>query len=104
MRTHVLDTALGVEAKVLVEAKADVVAVEAERVEVAVEKGLLEGGGNGALARGGEAGEPDGRAALAEELGALVEGNSAWGQRLGRGEGYSPAWKVMLVAIVRVMR
>jgi hypothetical protein len=72
-------------------------------VEVAVEEGLLEGGGDGALARSGEAGEPDGRAALAEELGALVEGDSAWGQWLGR-VGYSPGWKVMFVAIVRVMR
>lgn len=44
-----------------------------------MEEGLLEGRRDGALARGGEAGEPDSRAALAEEVGALVEGDGAWG-------------------------
>ena len=35
---------------------------------------LLEGGGDGGLARGGEAGEPEGEAALAAELVALAAG------------------------------
>lgn len=35
---------------------------------------LLEGGGDGGFARGGQAGEPDGEAALAAELVALVAG------------------------------
>lgn len=52
---------LGGEAEVLVEAEADVVAVEAVGGEVVgvSEQGLLEGDGDGGLAGGGEAGEPD---------------------------------------------
>jgi hypothetical protein len=41
-------------------------------VELLVEESLLEGGRNGALARGRETGEPDGRALLSKELGALL--------------------------------
>lgn len=70
--THVLDARSRVEAQVLVQAEADIVAVEAERVELLVQEGLLEGGRDRALARGGEAGEPHGRALLAEQLRALL--------------------------------
>lgn len=70
--THVLNTGRGVEAEVLVQAEADVVAVEAERVELLVKQRLLEGGRDRALARSRESSEPDRGALLAEELGALV--------------------------------
>lgn len=65
--------ALG-EAEVLVEAEADVVAVEAVGGEAEVQEVLLESGGDGGLSRGGEAGEPDCEAALGAELVALAAG------------------------------
>lgn len=65
----VLLAVLGAEAKVLVEAEADVVAVETVGVQVDrfTKKRLFERDGNGGLARGGEAGEPDGQAGLTAE-------------------------------------
>jgi hypothetical protein len=70
--TDVLVAVLLREAEVLVEAEADVVAVEAVGGDAEVEEVLLERGGDGGLARGGEAGQPDGEAALAGELVALT--------------------------------
>lgn len=67
------------EAQVLVQAEADIVAVEAVGGEAEVEEVLLEGGGDGGFARGGEAGEPDGEALLLAE-----------GLALGAGEGRVP--------------
>lgn len=78
MKTYLSDTAnvliavLLTEAQVLVEAEADVVAVEAVRGQAQVQQVLFKGGGDGGLARGGEAGEPDGHALLAAELIALL--------------------------------
>lgn len=60
------------EAKVLVQAEANVVAVEAVGSEAEVEQVLLEGSRNGGLARGRETGEPDGEALLLAELVALL--------------------------------
>lgn len=60
------------EAQVLVEAEAHVVAVEAVGGEAQVEEVLLEGGGDGGFARGGEARQPDCEAALAAQLVALA--------------------------------
>lgn len=62
------------EAQVLVEAEAHVVAVEAVGGEAQVEEVLLQGGGDGGLARGGEARQPDCEAALAAQLVALAAG------------------------------
>jgi hypothetical protein len=78
------------EAEVLVEAEADVVAVEAVGGHAEVQEVLLQGGGNGGLARGGEAGEPEGEALLLAELVALpvgeggVPGDVAGGRRRRR--------------------
>lgn len=60
------------EAKVLVQAEAHVVAVEAVGGVAEVEQVLLEGGGDGGLAGGGEAGEPEGEALLLAVLAALL--------------------------------
>lgn len=60
------------EAQVLVEAEAHVVAVEAVGGEAQVQEVLLERGGHGGLAGGGEAGQPDCEAALAAQLVALA--------------------------------
>jgi hypothetical protein len=62
------------ETQVLVQAEADVVAVEAVGGQAEVEEVLLERGGDGGLARGGQAGQPDGEAALLAELIALAAG------------------------------
>lgn len=62
------------EAQVLVEAEADVVAVEAVGGHAEVQEVLLQGRRDGGLARGGEAGEPEGEAALGAEGGALGAG------------------------------
>ena len=59
-------------AKVLVQAEADIVAVEAVGGDAEVEEMLLEGCCDGGLARGGEAGEPDGEAALLAQVVALA--------------------------------
>lgn len=59
------------EAQVLVEPEADVVAVEAVGVDAELQQVLLEGCGDGGLARGRETGQPQGEAALAVELVAL---------------------------------
>lgn len=69
---NVLVAVLFAEAQVLVEAEADVVAVEAVGGQAEVQQVLLEGGGDGRLARGAQAGEPDGHAALLAELIALA--------------------------------
>lgn len=60
------------EAQVLVEAEADVVAVEAVGRHAEVQQVLLEGRGHGRLARGREARQPDGQAALLAERVALL--------------------------------
>lgn len=62
------------EAKIFVQAEADVVAVEAVGGIGGVEQVLLEGGRDGGFARGGEAGEPDCEARLAAEGGAFGVG------------------------------
>lgn len=62
------------EAQVLVEAEAHVVAVEAVGGEAQVQEVLLQGGGDGGLARGGEARQPDCEAALGAQLVALAAG------------------------------
>ncbi|KAJ3504335.1 hypothetical protein NM208_g16352 [Fusarium decemcellulare] len=59
---------------VLVEAEADVVAVETVGGDAEVEEVLLEGSSDSGLARGRKAGEPDGEAALTTELVALTAG------------------------------
>ena len=64
----------GREAQVGVEPEADVVAVEAVGGEGDGEQVLLEGGGDGGFARGGEAREPDCEAGLVPEVGALRVG------------------------------
>lgn len=68
----VLVAVLFAEAEVLVEAEADVVAVEAVRGEAKVDEVLFEGCGDGGLARGREARQPDGEATLAARLVALA--------------------------------
>lgn len=65
------------ETQVLVQAEANIVAVEAVGGEPEVQQVLLEGGGDGGLARCRQAGEPDGEALL------LAEG-LALGAREGR--------------------
>ena len=62
------------EAEIAVQAEADVVAVEAVGGEGGVQQVLLEGGGDGGFAGGGEAGEPDCEAGLGAEGGALGVG------------------------------
>lgn len=61
-------------AQVLVQAEAHIVAVEAVGGQADVEEVLLEGGGHSGLARGRQAGEPDGEAALAAQLVPLMPG------------------------------
>jgi hypothetical protein len=68
----VLLSVLGREAKVLVQAEPDVVAVESVGLETKVEEVLLKGNGNGGLSRGGETGEPDGGTLLLAKIGALL--------------------------------
>ena len=66
------------EAQVFVKAEADVVAVQAVSVDSTVVKELvLELDGNGGFARRGEAGKPDGQAALVAQGAALLAGESA---------------------------
>ena len=79
-RTHlcyppdVLISALLVETQVLVEAEAHVVAIKTVCGEAEVEQVLLERSGDGRLARGRQASEPDGEAALLAECVALAAG------------------------------
>lgn len=61
-------------AKILVEAEADVVAVETVGGDAQVEEVLLESSGDGRLARSRETGQPDGETSLAAELVALTAG------------------------------
>ena len=70
----VLVARLFVKAQVLVQAEADVVAIQAVGCETQVQQVLLEGCGDGGLARGGEAGEPDGGTLLLAEGVALGAG------------------------------
>lgn len=72
----VLLSVLGGEAKVLVQAEADVVAIESVGLETKVEEVLLESNGDGGLARGRETGEPDGGTLLLAEVGALLTGET----------------------------
>lgn len=60
------------ETQVLVQAEAHVVAIEAVGGGAELQQVLLEGGSDGGLARGREAGEPEGQAALTAELIALL--------------------------------
>lgn len=76
---NVLVAVLLGEAEVLVQAEAHVVAVEAVGGHAQVQEVLLQGGGDGGFARGGEACEPDGEALLFAE-----------GLALGAGEGGVP--------------
>lgn len=64
------------EAEVLVQAEADVVAVQSVARQALLEEMLLEGDGDCGLSRGGEAGEPDGAALLLAELTALLAGEA----------------------------
>lgn len=73
----VLVTALLVKAKILVQAEADVVAVETVGGETLLQKVLLESSGDGRLARGGETGEPDGGTLLLAELATLLAGETS---------------------------
>lgn len=76
--TDVLVAVLLAEAEVLVQTEADVVAVQAVGGDAAVaEELVLQLDGDGGLARGGEAGEPDGEAALVAQGAALVAGEGA---------------------------
>jgi hypothetical protein len=72
----VLLSVLGREAKVLVQAEPDVVAVEPVGLKTKVEEVLLKGNGNGGLSRGGETGEPDGGTLLLAKIGALLTGET----------------------------
>lgn len=72
----VLLSVLGREAKVLVQAEPDVVAVESVGLKTKVEEVLLKGNGNGGLSRGGETGEPDGGTLLLAKIGALLTGET----------------------------
>jgi hypothetical protein len=67
---------LGREAKVLVQAESDVVAIESVGLETEVEKVLLERNGDGGLARGRETSKPDGGTLLLAEIGALSAGQT----------------------------
>lgn len=60
------------EAEVLVQAEADVVAVQAVGGVAEVEQVLLKSGGDGRLARGRQTGEPEGEALLLAVLAALL--------------------------------
>jgi hypothetical protein len=71
---NVLDTVLVGEAEVLVEAEADVVAVEAVGVDAEVEEVLLESSGYSRLAGRRKTGKPDCQTTLAIEMGALAAG------------------------------
>lgn len=81
------------EAEVLVQAEAHIVAVEPVRGQSNVQQVLFQGRGDGGLARGREAREPDGEAALSAELVALVA-------REGRVPG-DVAVAVVVVVLVR---
>jgi hypothetical protein len=72
----VLLPVLGREAKVLVQAESDVVAIESVGLETKVEEVLLERNGDGGLARGRETSEPDGGTLLLAEIGALSAGQT----------------------------
>ena len=72
----VLLSVLGREAKVLVQAEPDVVAVEPVGLKTKVEEVLLKGNGNGGLSRGGETSEPDGGTLLLAEVGTLLTGET----------------------------
>ena len=75
---NVFGAVFGGEAEVLVQAHADVVAIEAIGVLLLVKQHLLQDAGDGALAGGGEAGHPDGDALLIEELLPLLAGDGAF--------------------------
>jgi hypothetical protein len=72
----VLLPVFGREAKVLVQAEPDVVAVESVGLKTKVEEVLLKGNGNGGLSRRGETGEPDSGTLLLAKIGALLAGET----------------------------
>jgi hypothetical protein len=72
----VLLPVLGREAKVLVQAESDVVAIQSVGLETKVEEVLLKRNGDGGLARGRETGEPDGSTLLLAEIGTLSAGQA----------------------------
>lgn len=72
----VLLSVLGREAKILVQAEPDVVAIESVGLETKVEEVLLESNSDGGLARGRETSEPDGGTLLLAEVGALLTGET----------------------------
>jgi len=72
----VLLSVLGREAKILVQAEPDVIAIESVGLETKVEEVLLESNGDGGLARGRETSEPDGGTLLLAEVGALLTGET----------------------------
>ena len=72
----VLLSVLGREAKVLVQAESDLVAVEPVGLKTKVEEVLLKGNGNGGLSRGGETSEPDGGTLLLAKICALLTGET----------------------------
>ena len=74
---NVLVTALLVKAKVLVQAEADIVAIETVGSKTLLQEVLLESSGNGRLARGRETGEPDGGTLLLAELATLLAGETS---------------------------
>lgn len=67
----VLFSVLRRESEVLVQTKSHIVAVESVGLQTKVEEVLLEGNGNGGLARSREPGEPDSAALLLAEIAAL---------------------------------
>jgi len=72
----VLLSVLGREAKILVQAEPDVIAIESVGLETKVEEVLLESNGDGGLARGRETSEPDGGTLLLAEVGTLLTGET----------------------------
>ena len=70
--TNVLVAVLLGESEILVQAEADVVAVESVGGQANVKQVLLKSRGDGRLARSRQSGKPNGEAALATELIALV--------------------------------
>lgn len=92
-QTYLSDTAdvlvpvLFGEPEVLVQAEAHIVAVQSVAGQALLEEVLLEGGGDGRLARGGQTGEPDGAALLLAEFAALLAGEAGVpGDVAGEGE------------------
>ena len=104
----VLIPALLIEAQVFVEAEAHVVAIETVCCEAEVEQVLLKRSGDGRLARGGQASEPNGEAALLAECVALAAGERRVPGDVAAGREFMLRWEMAgyggaHVAIVCVM-